>query len=311
MIGVEETLLTALLNDPADLVGWFALADWHEENDRLREAEFLRIQISLSGQLDAPDRSEKESRQCQLLAEGLVPPTPSYELWLRRGLSMRFQLLPPGEFWMGSDDNPSARGQEGPRHKVSLSRPFLLAATPVTQSQWYAVMRTRPAMFRGSNRPVERVNWDDAVEFCQTLSRRTGLKFRLPTEAEWEFACRAGISAAYYHGQKDQVEAIAWFGHRTTQAVGKLRPNGWGLYDMLGNVWEWTADAFRNYPRRGLPRRNPHNCRRSSYRVARGGSYSNPENCCRSAARICFAAGGRNDFIGFRPVLEWPLAAQR
>jgi uncharacterized protein (TIGR02996 family) len=311
MIGVEETLLTSLLDDPTDTLAWLALADWHEENGQLLQAEFLRLQWALTGQLDDPERPKKERRQCELLAQGVKPATPRYDLPLRRGLAIRFQLIPPGEFWMGSDETPSARGFEGPRHKVSLTRPYFLATTPVTQSQWYAVMRTRPALFRGPLRPVERVNWDDAVEFCQVLSQRAGLTLRLPSEAEWEYACRAGISAEYYHGQKEKAELIAWFGHRSTQPVARLRPNGWGLYDMLGNVWEWTADAFRNYPRRGLPRRNPRQRRASSYRVARGGSYSNPENCCRCAARICFAGGGRNDFIGFRPVLEWPLPRGR
>jgi formylglycine-generating enzyme required for sulfatase activity len=210
---------------------------------------------------------------------------------------------------MGSDQTPSARGEEGPRHKVAITRPFLLASTPVTQSQWYAVMRTRPAQFRGPQRPVERVNWDDCVEFCELLSASSGFRLRLPTEAEWEYACRAGISADFYHGTEQESEAIAWFGQRTTHPVARLRPNGWGLYDMLGNVWEWTADAFRNYPKRGVPRRNPRQTRVSSYRAARGGSYSNPVGCCRCAARICFAGGGRNDFIGFRPVLQWPLVA--
>jgi uncharacterized protein (TIGR02996 family) len=309
MITVEQTLVAALLDDPSDHVAWLALADWHEENSRQKEAEFLRLQLGLTHNLNDPHRLENERRQCQLLAEGLIPPTPSYCIALRRGLNLSFRLVPPGEFWMGRDSEPSARGHEGPRHKVSITRPFLLAMTPVTQSQWYAVMRTRPSEFRGPQRPVERVNWDDCVEFCASVSKNAGVTLRLPTEAEWEYACRAGISADYYHG-KEEAEQIAWFGHRTTHPVGRLLPNGWGLYDMVGNVWEWTADAFRNYPRRGLPRRNPRQHRASSYRTARGGSYSNPPTCCRSSARICFAAGGRNDFIGFRPVLEWPVPAQ-
>jgi uncharacterized protein (TIGR02996 family) len=301
-------LEAALFADPSDHVGWAALADWYEENDQLAQAELLRLQIWLTDHLDHPDRLAKERRQCQLIANKVEPACVFYDIPLRKSLSIRFSLIPPGQFYMGNDVTNSARGEEGPRHKVLLTRPFLIAITPITQSQWFAVMRNRPSMQRGPKRPVDSVHWEDCQNFCTTLTERIGHKVRLPTEAEWEYACRAGISADYYSGfTMEDLERVAWFQHLATTNVGQHQPNGWGLYDMLGNVWEWTADAYRNYPSRATPRRNPRFNRRSSYRAARGGGFSNPAACCRSSTRICFAAAGRNHFIGFRPVLDWPV----
>jgi formylglycine-generating enzyme required for sulfatase activity len=236
----------------------------------------------------------------------VVPRVPQLTLPLSDKVMMTLSLIPPGEFYMGQAQKPAARGNEGPRHRVTLSRPFYIATTPVTQKQWAALTGERPAHHKGANLPVERVNWDDCVGFCRRLSEWTGRAVRLPSEAEWEYACRAGVSSDYFSGESDaDLGRVAWFDGDVTHDVAMKQPNGWGLYDTLGNVWEWTRDAYRNYPPRARARRDPVRDQSSSYRAARGGSYSNPAACCRCSGRICFAAGGRNDFIGFRPVVEW------
>ncbi|MGL4550693.1 MAG: SUMF1/EgtB/PvdO family nonheme iron enzyme [Gemmataceae bacterium] len=302
----EDALLAAIRADPADRVAWLALADWLEENDLPAHGELLRLQLWLTGHLDDAQRPAAEARQRQLLRDGLVPRVPQRRVVLKDEVRLTLSLIPAGEFTMGRSEKASARGEEGPRHRVTLSRPYYIATTPVTQRQWAALMGSRPANHKGAGHPVERVNWDDCVGFCARLTERSGLTVRLPSEAEWEYACRAGSSADFYSGDADEdLARVAWFDGQHTHAVAGKQPNGWGLYDTLGNVWEWTRDAYRDYPPRGRARRDPVRDRASSYRSARGGSYSNPAGCCRSSGRICFAAGGRNDFIGFRPVVEW------
>jgi uncharacterized protein (TIGR02996 family) len=308
-MNTEATLLKALHADPRDGLAWLALADcWEEAGDDLR-AEHLRLMLWLADHLDDEKRPAREARLRRIMASGFVPRLPGLSLALDERTKLEVTLIHPGGFDMGSDLRPAARGAEHPRHRVRLTEPFYIARAPTTQAEWAALTGTNPANYPGHERPVECVNWADCQEFCRLLARRAGRPVRLPTEAEWEYCCRAGTSTAYYTGDTEEgLRRAAWYGVRgnETRPVRKGEPNGWGLYDMLGNVWEWTRDAFAPYPKKGGERTNPRRISESSQRAARGGSYSNGEECCKCSGRISFAAGGRNTFIGFRVVVECP-----
>ena len=198
-------------------------------------------------------------------------------------------VLPAGRFRMGSPDSePNRHSDEGPVRTVTISQPLAMGKTPVTQGQWRAVMGTNPSHFSscGDDCPVERVSWNDAQEYIRRLNQQTGQRYRLPSEAEWEYACRAGQTHRYCGS--DDVDAVGWYRSNSngrTQAVGGKRPNAWGLYDMSGNVWEWTQDCWNdNY--RGAPSDGraweQGNCRR---RVVRGGSWNSSPFWLRSAYR--------------------------
>jgi formylglycine-generating enzyme required for sulfatase activity len=226
-------------------------------------------------------------------------------------IGMRFRLIPAGKFQMGS---AKGDGDERPVHDVTITQPFYLGVTEVTQAQYEAVMGANPSRFKGANRPVESVSWDDAVAFCAKLSaKEAGVTYRLPTEAEWEYACRAGSRQAYYWHWSDDlkddvgIEDYAWYRENAgmgTQEVGKLKPNRWGLYDMSGNVWEWCADWHGDYPAGAAT--DPTGAAGGSSRVIRGGSWSFPSQNCRSASRGGSSPPFRGDFLGFRLVRAVP-----
>jgi formylglycine-generating enzyme required for sulfatase activity len=227
-----------------------------------------------------------------------VSPTPFTEKLPNR-VTLEMVSLPAGEFLMGSPDSDSdAKSWEKPQHQVKVNS-FAIGKYPVTQAQYEAVMGTNPSHFENNswfkNNPqnlVENVSWNDAQAFCQKLSQITGKTYRLPTEAEWEYACRAGTTTRYYFGDDDnQLGNYAWYSgnsDRTTHPVGQKKPNGWGLYDMSGNVWEWCEDdCHNNYigaPTDGsawitnYQRANP-------FKIVRGGSWETLSRYCRSANR--------------------------
>jgi len=221
---------------------------------------------------------------------------------------LKMVQIPAGSFLMGDDTYT-------PIHRVSISKSFLLSAAPVTNQLYRHVMEKIPSWFKGDNRPVEQVSWYDAVEFCNWLSERLGLKkvyavdgenvkpdweangFRLPTEAEWEYACRAGTSGQRY----GEIDQIAWYednSNDTTQNVGKKEPNAWGLYDMLGNVWEWCWDWYGEYP--AEDREDWHGPETGSHRVGRGGSWIFVAHNCACAFRYRSHPDGRGYALGFR-----------
>ncbi|MCY2926365.1 MAG: formylglycine-generating enzyme family protein, partial [Planctomycetota bacterium] len=176
---------------------------------------------------------------------------PPKELTLDLGnkVTMKLVLIPAGKFMMGSPETEKDRQpDEGPQHEVTISKPFYMGVYEVTQAQYEAVMGTNPSAFKGSENPVEQVSWDDAVEFCKALSAKTGKAVRLPTEPQWEYACRAGTKTRFGFGDDDtDLRDYAWFsGHSLskTHPVGEQEPNAWGLYDMHGNVWEWCSDYY-------------------------------------------------------------------
>jgi formylglycine-generating enzyme required for sulfatase activity len=231
--------------------------------------------------------------------------------------SMTFVKIPAGTFMMGSPDTESGRvSDEGPQHQVTISKGFELQATEVTQGQWVAVMGSNPSYFTSPahcpgehvesgglrmcpNNPVEQVSWDDAQEFIQKLnSRGDGYRYRLPTEAEWEYAARAGTTGPY----AGKLDALAWYGQYPggrTHPVAKKQSNAWGLYDMHGNVWEWTADWYGSYRSGAVS--DPTGPSTGSNRVRRGGSWHlGGAQGCRSAARGNSSPDIRGNYLGFR-----------
>lgn len=168
------------------------------------------------------------------------------------GVKMEFVLIHPGSFRMGSEDrDPKEYVDEKPPHEVMLTKPFYLGKFEVTQKQWLRLMKNNPSQFEGDDLPVENVSWDDVQTFLKKLRRRTGEKFDLPTEAQWEYACRADSPTRFSWGNRETDAAdYAWFADnsgRATHPVGEKQPNAWGLYDMNGNVWEWCADNYGFY----------------------------------------------------------------
>lgn len=183
-------------------------------------------------------------------------------------------------------------------HTVTLTKPFEMMTTPVTQALWKIVMGNNPSGFQGADRPVENVSWDDAQIFISKLNAMLGVTcFRLPTEAEWEYACRAGTTSATYGNLDD----VAWYENNSgkeTHPVGQKQPNAWGLYDMLGNVWEWCQDWYGGYPDGDVI--DPVGPSSGSYRVSRGGSWFTDARRVRAAYRNYVAPGDRVDYLGFR-----------
>jgi formylglycine-generating enzyme required for sulfatase activity/serine/threonine protein kinase len=245
-------------------------------------------------------RSEKVTKlaaKCQEILERIaaVPP-------LENSLGMKLKLLPAGRFTMG---------EAGESHEVTLSRPFYIGVYEVTNAEWEAVMGSVPSNWKEANRPVEQVSWEGAVEFCRRLSaapaeKAAGRVYRLPTEAEWEYACRAGTDTKYSFGDEEgQLSAYGWYDKNSgsqTHAVDRKQANGWGLYDMHGNVWEWCSDWYGEYPRGEVT--DPQGPSEGSRRVRRGGCWRSPAGLCRSADRRGYDPSGRSYDLGFRLALS-------
>jgi formylglycine-generating enzyme required for sulfatase activity len=224
------------------------------------------------------------------------------------GLTMELVLIAAGQFLMGAPAwEQDAQSREKPQHRVRLTQPFYLAKYPVTQEQWQAVMGYNPSRFKALNGPVEQVSWDDCQAFLSKLNGRhgtTGATFRLPTEAEWEYACRAGSSTRWCFGDDEATLGnYAWYyanSGRSTHPVGQKRPNAWGLYDVHGNVWEWCADWYDGDYYRTSASRDPKGPHSGDYRVLRGGSWAYDPWGTRSTFRHWDTPGGRDDNCGFR-----------
>ena len=236
----------------------------------------------------------------------------------KSGVSVTLATIPAGSFRMGSEDREE---DERPVHTVTLDA-FEISATEITQGQYREITGGNPSHFTGDDRlPVDKVTWQDAVRFCNKLSDREGMErcydektwacdfskngFRLPTEAEWEYACRAGTSTKYYTGDTEQDLARAgWYGYdagnssEKTHPVGQKEPNTWGLYDMHGNILEWTHDGFSDYS--AEPQANPTGPDKAEYCVLRGGSWFSTAPYCTSTFRINDKTNRTSYFTGFR-----------
>ncbi len=243
-----------------------------------------------------------------------------------KDVSLKLVLVPAGEFKMGGDEPPEqvARKCNGveakaewfqdqqPQHQVKITKPFYMGVYLVTQAQYEAVMGVNPSNFKGESNPMEQVSWNDTVEFCKKLSAKTGQTVRLPTEAEWEYACRAGTTTPFNTGETISTDQANYNGNFTygsgsngeyrqkTVAVGSFAPNAWGLYDMHGNVWEWCQDWSGSYPSAEMV--DPVGPENGQLRVLRGGSWNSEPWRCLSAWRSRAFPWFRGRSVGFRLV---------
>ena len=249
--------------------------------------------------------------------------------------------IPSGSFMMGSPENEQGRDKsEGPQHEVTIAEPFFIGKYPITQAQWRAVaalpriereLDPTPSKFEGDNRPVEQVSWYDAVEFCDRLAQATHRPYRLPSEAEWEYACRAGTTTPFHFGPSITTDLANYRGRdlehegrtsypgnygdgphgdyrKQTTDVGSFEgSNAFGLYDMHGNVWEWCRDRWRSHSEAfndGSALLTPlkNKGKKNSFHVLRGGSWYDVPEGCRSAARNGNSPDGRGEDLGLRVV---------
>lgn len=254
---------------------------------------------------------KQKAREITIPLSGLPPDAKPLEM----------VLIPAGSFLMGSPDDVIAERskenrfdgyeRESPQHRVTISQPFYMGKYPITQAQWEAVMGNNPSHFKGTNLPVETVSWNDSQTFIRKLNEMGQGLFRLPSEAEWEYACRAGTTTNFYWGDDpgySHIKDYAWFkgnSDKKIHEVGLKKPNTWRLYDMSGNVWELCEDEWYDDYTDALPKgeallsNDDHN---TTYRVIRGGCWDFVPWYCLSAYRIMVNPGLRNGIIGFRIV---------
>lgn len=338
---------------------WGAIRGWRKGMDFARDdSARLRLAYVRLDQCDVPGVNEKDEpyyaidEPSETIAEHLLkrhrvllagdqvppppptplplplppPPPPPLERSIRNSLGAVFVPVPPGRFMMGSPKDEPGRPKldDELKHEVSIGA-FYLCTTSVTQSQWTRVMGANPSEFCGADRPVERVTWEEGVEFCRRLSNAENRAYRLPTEAEWEYACRAGSHTAYPWGSElalgkdfanlyDQAgrrasrygygwEPAPWDdGYPKTSPVGHFRPNQWGLYDMIGNVWEWCSDWYAPYPIG--PVSDPQGPKEGELKVMRGSSWYDDPRTARAACRNKLSPYLSDRHIGFRVVLD-------
>jgi uncharacterized protein (TIGR02996 family) len=319
-MSAEETLYSAIAADPADAIAWSALADCFEEKGETDRAELVRLREWLRlAPRDDPQRGERESRMQGLLASGALPPVPTRSVPIGKDVTLELNLIPPGSFWMGRPrkEAPDHYTNETPEHHVSLTRGFYLGVHHVTTRQQAALVG-RPWDRRARKKadlPVIGVSWEECQGWCEELVKKTGLPFRLASEAEWEYGCRAGTTTEHHSGNgREALDQVAWYSsgggtaprvrpsrRNTVQPVARKIPNAWGLYDMHGNAWEWCADGQRAYTDEAVT--DPFG-KRANNRVIRGGSFRSVSWRCWSACRWAYALTARYDDLGCRLAMD-------
>jgi formylglycine-generating enzyme required for sulfatase activity len=216
---------------------------------------------------------------------------------------MKMVLIPPGSFEMGSEEKEQFRAEDEVLHEVTLTDGFYISETEITQLQWENIMKSNPSEFKGVDLPVENISWVDTQKFINELNVKSNQRYRLPTEAEWEFACRAGSMLAF--NLEDKEAPFAWDklnSNEKTHPVKQLKTNAFGLYDMHNNVWEWCQDYYDSYNTTII--KNPQGALESLEKVMRGGSYSSLKASSRSATRRSRKTNYISSSLGFRIVLE-------
>jgi len=294
----------------------------HVEYDGGLKTEFnaFGARFSLGG---GGERQSREFTQVKTdIQVDRLPPKKQVEV-LVNSIGMKLKRIPAGNFLMGElPEETNAGKDERPQHRVTITKPFYLGVHEVTQNEYKQVMAHNPSKFQDSDQqPVEQVSWLDAVKFCNKLSERedrkpcyridgddvtitSGNGYRLPTEAEWEYGCRAGSSTRYPFGDdENQLGRYAWYDKNSgdkAHPVGQKLPNAWGLYDMLGNVWEWCADGYDGEYYASSPAVDPPGASKASLRVFRGGCWFFNPGGCRPAVRGGFTPESRSYYLGFR-----------
>jgi formylglycine-generating enzyme required for sulfatase activity len=219
----------------------------------------------------------------------------------KRGDDGAFVKIPAGEFLMGSENGED---NEKPAHRVKISKGLEIGKYEVTQAQWEALMGSNPSRFKGGDLPVEQVSWEDVQGFIRAMNAKNdGYEYRLPTEAEWEYAARAGTTGDY--GGTGMLSEMGWYGENSggrTHPVGTKKANAWGLHDMHGNVWEWCQDRYDKYYYMNSPTTDPQGPSSGSTRACRGGCWSYSADRCKSTSRAHPKPDARYDIIGFRLV---------
>lgn len=251
----------------------------------------------------------------KMIAENWKNPEPGKEIVIKIDNSVTLEMVyvPSGTFQMGSPQTDRiSRDDEKLVHTVELDG-FWIGKYEITQEQYEAVTGKKPSKYKGKNRPVEKVTWNDALEFCNLLTEKTGLTFTLPTEAQWEYSCRAGSATVFAFGDCLEVSQANFDGNyplrgcpkeddylMETWDVGSGMPNAWGLYDMHGNVWEWCLDWYANDYVTDDSNRNPKGPTEGRNRVFRGGCWNSDAGNCRSAARFSALPTASGEIVGFR-----------
>ena len=237
---------------------------------------------------------------------------------LTNSIGIKLVLISKGTFMMGSPESEEGRRENETQHEVTISNDYYLGAYEVTQTQYQTVIGNNPSCYQGAlvgnqnaDLPVENVSLDDAVEFCKKLSelpeeKKAGRVYRLPTEAQWEYACRAGSKTIYsFDDEEGLLPEYGWFKRNSSQrthTVGLLEPNAWGLYDMHGNVWEWCSDWYGEYPKGAVS--DPTGPTMGTDRVNRGGCWLYLAANCRSASRNWAKSSYQDGLLGFRVALS-------
>jgi uncharacterized protein (TIGR02996 family) len=320
---MEQAFLDDIVAHPEDPSLWLILSDWLTERDDPR-AELVRLTWQLQYEPDHDDFPTRQARVQELIAGGMLPVRP------RRKLEdFEFVWIAPGSFLMGSPEDETDRDKDEKQHLVTLTRGFWFGIHTITQGQWQSVTGENPSTFRpdvghrGSidglaeseleHLPVENISWTQTQKYLAQLSRQLGVRLRFPTEAQWEYACRAGTTSPFHFGATlDGTQAScdsSRNGYGTGRVgtylmrpavVGSYLPNPWGLYDMHGNVWEWCQDWYQpDFD--GLPEVDPvRKTRTKNGRVARGGCWAALPFRCRAAARYRNPTRSQCDIFGLR-----------
>ena len=268
---------------------------------KIKVEEKVEVMKSKSIFLEAPFSAEAAKTAQMELAKSLGKPMEA-KIDLGKGVKIELVLILAGKFMMGSPASEVGRKSDETQHEVTLSKPFYMGKYEVTQEQWQAVMGDNPSQIKGSRLPVTNVSWNDIQDFIKKLNAKTNGGYRLPTEAEWEYACRAGTTSAYAFGDsitKSDVNYDASQAQGSIKVVGSYKPNAFGLFDMHGNVWEWCKDFKVDYPEAALT--DPQGQATGDRCVLRGGSFNNEKSSVRSSNRYFDSQTYRgNKPFGFR-----------
>lgn len=275
----------------------------------------LSIAAAVTAAEKAKETPQATIQQQKAAAAAKLPLTKTIDLG--NDVNMTVVFIPAGEFEMGSPMEEIKRDDDEGQHHIKLTKAFYIGKFEVTQLQYRVIMNDNPSEFGGDNLPVDNVNWYEAMRFLKKLSDKTGLKFRLPTEAEWEYACRAGTTTAFntgttidsdvanYDATAPYADGIIGKELKRTNKAGSYPANAFGLYDMHGNVWEWCSDIYDKNYYKITPLNDPTGpAEQEGDRVIRGGAWNEKAGKCRSADRNNRGAKTNQPIIGFRVVLE-------